>query len=99
MKNTVNIPEECKNDRFRFTQNHYGQVQEVEPTIERNSEKVAIISFHEYTGRLGMLCTHSFLAQNPLLMTQPNEHKHVDEIVLYTGLNGDVFLFNKKYDS
>ena len=46
-----------------------------------------------------MLCTHSFLAQNPLLGVQSSEHKHVDEIVLYTGLNGDVFFFNKSYDS
>ena len=66
-KNTVILPEKCKNDRFRFSTNHYGEVYEKEPSIERNAKKLAVISFFEYSASNGMCCTHSFLAQNPLV--------------------------------
>jgi hypothetical protein len=74
-------------------------VKETEPSIERNSSKLGIISFFKYTANTGMLCTHSFLAPNLMTFKQHKDHKHVDEIVLYTGFNGDVFFFNKKFDS
>ena len=45
---------ENKNDRCKFTQNHYGQVKETEPSIERNSSKLGVISFFSYTARTGM---------------------------------------------
>ena len=46
---TVRLPERSKNDRFRFSIYHYGEVKETDPSVQRNAKQIAVISFVEYT--------------------------------------------------
>ena len=91
---TIRPQEECKNDTYHLTTNHYGELKETEPSKARNSEKLGLISFYELTTKHGIRCTHSFFAEN-LVVFKPTGLTST-EIVLYQGLNNEVFFFNKE---
>ena len=92
-KNTIIPQEKCMNNTYLLTQNHYGELKETEPSKARNSKKLGLISFYELSDNHGIMCTHSFFAED-LVVFKPTGLTST-EIVLYQGLNKEVFFFNK----
>lgn len=84
---------DTNNDNYRMNVSYYGQLQEENPIPARNSEKMAIISYFEYSGEYGLLCTHAFFASNPVLF---GDKKDSPQLCLFTGRNGDIFFFNER---
>jgi hypothetical protein len=56
-----------------------------------------MISFFEYSKKLGIHCTHTFFVSDPIFFKwKSGSNYSASEICLYKGKNNEIFFFNKK---